>query len=51
MAETKIVTAKVTRRTLELVRQIAARTGEKQYAVLERLADSEYKRVKKTRGK
>ena len=39
MAETKTVTVKVTPRTLNLVRKIAAKTGEKQYAVFERLVE------------
>ena len=41
MVEKKTITAKVTPRTLLLVRKIAAKTGEKQYAVLERLVEAE----------
>jgi hypothetical protein len=41
MVEKKTITAKVTPRALLLVRKIAAKTGEKQYAVIERLAEAE----------
>lgn len=36
---------KVTRRSLALVRQIAAKTGEKQYALVERLLRAEKEKV------
>lgn len=47
MVEAKTVTAKVTPRTLLLVRKISMRTGEKQYKVFERLAEREEKESRK----
>lgn len=46
-----MITAKVTPRTLLLVRKIAAKTGEKQYAVFERLAETEIAQRKKADSK
>lgn len=46
MVEAKTVTAKVTPRTLVLVRKISAKTGEKQYKIFERMAEAEHKTLK-----
>lgn len=42
-----LVTTKVSMKTLRLVRRIARKTGEKQYRVIERLAEAEYDKDKK----
>ena len=42
----KFVTAKVTPDVLQMVRLVAAKTGEKQYAALRRLLEAEIRRLK-----
>jgi len=44
MPEQETITAKVTPLTLELIRLISKRTGEKQYRVFERLAQQAYQK-------
>lgn len=41
MAKAETTTTKVTARTLKLAREISAKTGEKLYAVFERLVERE----------
>ena len=48
--DTLKVTVKMNKATLQLLRLIAAYTGEKQYAILHRLAQQELKRVEKDRA-
>lgn len=43
--DAKLVNMKVTPAGLQLLRLIAATTGEKQYAILERLLTTEWERV------
>jgi hypothetical protein len=45
MTTTDFITAKMTRKSLRLLRQVAAKTDEKQYEVLERLLTKELSRV------
>lgn len=44
-----MITIKATKKALQLLRLIAAYTGEKQYAILERLLQQELKKVEKDR--
>ena len=45
-----MITIKTTKKALQLLRLIAAYTGEKQYAILERLLQQELKIVEKGRS-
>ena len=45
MTTTDFITAKMTRKSLRLLRQVAAQTDEKQYEVLERVLTEELRRV------
>jgi hypothetical protein len=47
----KQITIKTTAKALRMLRLIAAHTGERQYAVLERLLQKELQRVENTRKK
>lgn len=40
------ITTKISRESLRLLRLIAATTGERQYAALQRILDNEWQRVK-----
>lgn len=44
-----MITIKTTKKALQLLRLIAAHTGEKQYVILERLLQQELKKVEKER--
>jgi hypothetical protein len=45
-----MITIKTTKKALQLLRLIAAHTGEKQYVILERLLQHELKKVEKERS-
>lgn len=45
--EVKVKTTKSTPRAIQLLRLIAATTGEKQYQIVERIAEREWKRIQK----
>jgi hypothetical protein len=45
-----MITIKTTKKALELLRLLAAYTGEKQYAILERLLQAELKKVEQGRS-
>jgi hypothetical protein len=45
--EYEMITIKTTKKALQLLRLIAAHTGEKQYAILERLLQNELTKVEK----
>lgn len=47
---TPLITIKATKQAWQWLRLIAAHTGEKQYAVLERLVQRELQRVEKRRA-
>lgn len=47
--DTLLITIKTTRKALQLLRLIAAYTGEKQYAILERVLQAELHKVEKGR--
>ena len=45
--DSRMITIKTTKKALQLLRLIAAHTGEKQYTILERLLQQELRKVEK----